>query len=119
MHVESHAGSMKNAGLLRRYAIDFLDREMAQAGQKPLDRAQWVNVRRWSEAMFGDEGARLDNVLDRYGLPHDGRGAGEGHGALIDAMLLARAYPFLRRDYEAFRSRDAAGPSAPSPLPPT
>lgn len=94
--------------------IDFLADEMARAGQPPLAPGQWLNVRRWSEAMFGDEGARLNAVLDRYGADRAGREGETGHGALLDAGLLAVILPALERDYETFR-RGNAGEIRPSP----
>lgn len=92
--------------------IDFLAAEFRQAGCAPLAAEQWLNVRRWSEAMFGHDGARLNAILDRYGIARDGRDGDSGHGALLDAELLARALPFLERDYNDFR---AARPAAPAP----
>lgn len=93
------------------YTLDqaFLDAEFAAAGVTPLAAGQWVNVRRWSEALFGQDGARLDALLDRYGVGRAERDA-QGHGALRDAKLLAAVYPRLRADHLA------AKPPAPPRL---
>lgn len=80
--------------------IAFLNSEMENAGLPGFPENQWRNVRRWGEALFGDEGARLNNMLDHYGIDRKGRGGKTGHGALVDAELLARLYPFLKRDYQ-------------------
>lgn len=88
--------------------IEFLKAEMEKAGLKPFPDTQWVNVRRWSEVLFGDVGARLDNVLDHYKIDRTMR---DVHGALLDAQLLAKVYPFLARDYASHTSPKK--PSAP------
>jgi len=84
--------------------IEFLNAEMKQAGAEPFKPAQWVNVRRWSEEMFGAAEARLDRVLDRYGIDRSVRDR-EGHSALLDAQLLAAVYPRLKADYARFKRR--------------
>lgn len=93
--------------------IEFLDFELLRAGCAALDESQWLNVRRWSEAMFGHEGAKLNAILDRYGVDHGARGGVSGHGALIDARLLAAALPFLEKDYDDFCGRGPAAAPAP------
>lgn len=100
------------------YVLDrnFLDMEMEKAGMPKFREEQWINVRRWSEAMFGDGNARLNDVLDRYGITHEGRDAHKGHGALPDAQLLAEVYPHLKKDYFSFVQRQAA-PKAFQPKP--
>lgn len=84
------------------YTLDvaLLNHELEKSGEKPVPASQWINVRRWSEAMFGDKQATLDKVLDRYGISRKERDD-NGHGALLDARLLAEAYPQLKRDYAA------------------
>lgn len=83
------------------YTLDiaFLDMEFEKAGQPKTGAAQWINVRRWSEAMFMDGEATLDAVLDRYKIDRSNR---TQHGALLDARLLAEAYPPLLNDYLRF-----------------
>lgn len=97
------------------YTLDrnFLDMEFKAAGVEPVKEAQWVNVRPWSEEMFGNDGARLDKILDRYGVSRAVRDA-KGHGALLDAELLAAVYPQLKEDYEAFKSAPAAPQTKPN-----
>jgi len=82
------------------YTLDiaFLNMEFARAGQPPVPESQWVNVRRWSENMFGEKAATLDKVLDRYGISRKERDD-NGHSAILDARLLSEAYPLLLRDY--------------------
>lgn len=87
--------------------IDMLNMEFKKAGETEVPLAQWVNVRRWSEAMFGDKHATLDKVLDRYGVSRKERDA-NGHGALLDARLLAAAYPKLQKDYANFTPKAVA-----------
>lgn len=81
--------------------IDMLNMELKKAGEREVPASQWRNVRRWSEAMFGDKHATLDKVLDRYGISRKERDD-NGHGALLDARLLAAAYPQLEKDYGNF-----------------
>jgi DNA polymerase-3 subunit epsilon len=81
--------------------IAVLNMEMEKAGLPEIPADQWLNVRRWSEEMFGDKGARLDAILDRYSISRAQRDA-EGHGALLDAQLLAEVYPKLLADYTNF-----------------
>lgn len=87
--------------------IDMLNMEFKKAGEEEVPLSQWVNVRRWSEAMFGDKSATLDKVLDRYGVSRKERDA-NGHGALLDARLLAAAYPKLQKDYANFTPKAVA-----------
>ncbi len=94
------------------YTLDIalLNMELTKAGQEEIPASQWINVRRWSEAMFGDKNATLDKILDRYGISRKERDE-NGHGALLDARLLAEAYPKLLKDYMNF-SEPAAAPAA-------
>ncbi len=87
------------------YTLDIalLNFEMQKAGQKEIPETQWTNVRRWSEAMFGDKQATLDKVLDRYSVSRKERDD-NGHGALLDARLLAEIYPRLSKDYDAHKA---------------
>jgi DNA polymerase III subunit epsilon len=87
--------------------IDLLNFEFKQAGQPEVPVSQWINVRRWSEAMFGDKAATLDKVLDHYGVSRKERDE-NGHGALLDARLLAEAYPKLLKDYMNFSEPQVA-----------
>lgn len=99
----------------KSYTLDeaMLTAEFARAGVTPPLPSQWINVRRWSEELYGQNGARLDAVLDRYGINRGERDT-NGHGALLDAELLAAAYPRLKREYGAQitapRTKPAAGP---------
>lgn len=97
------------------YVLDkeFLNAELIRAGVEPLKEQQWVNVRLWSEEMFGHKAASLDNILNRYRISKTGRDK-NGHGALLDAELLAAAYPQLKADYFAFKT-PAAAPLPPHP----
>jgi DNA polymerase-3 subunit epsilon len=92
--------------------IDFLDMEMKKAGLAPFKAEQWVNVRRWSEAMFGHDNARLDQVLDHYKIDRSARDK-NGHSATLDARLLAAVYPLLLADYEKFKSALKTKPPVP------
>jgi DNA polymerase-3 subunit epsilon len=92
--------------------IDFLDMELKKAGLTPFKSGQWVNVRRWAEAMFGDENARLDKILDHYKIDRSVRDK-EGHSATLDARLLAAVYPLLRADYIKFKKSPKAKPPTP------
>ncbi len=85
------------------YVLDvaFLNMEMKMAGFAPYKDSQWVNVRRWSEAMFGDDNASLDRVLDHYKIDRSERDK-KGHSATLDARLLAVVYPKLLADYRKF-----------------
>jgi DNA polymerase-3 subunit epsilon len=78
--------------------IDMLKMEMTKAGQPAIPDSQWVNVRRWSEVLFGQDGARLDKLLDHYKISREERDA-KGHSAILDTRLLAAAYPMLLKDY--------------------
>lgn len=94
------------------YTLDmaFLNKELAEAGQRPVPEEQWLNVRRWSESMFGEKAATLDKVLDRYAVSRKERDD-NGHSAILDARLLADVYPRLLKDYMSF----VTGGAAPSP----
>lgn len=94
------------------YTVDvaFLNMEMEKAGLPPFPEAQWLNVRRWSEAMFGNDRATLNKVLAHYGVEVGARGDSSGHGSTLDARLLAAVYPQLRKDYTKFVEEAAAGP---------
>lgn len=103
------------------YTLDiaFLDMEMEKAGLQKLDKDQWVNVRRWSETMFGEKAATLDKILDKYDISRKERDD-NGHGAILDARLLAEAYPKLLKDYINFTADKpvtAAQPKAPNDKP--
>ncbi|MDE1153806.1 MAG: exonuclease domain-containing protein [Micavibrio sp.] len=98
------------------YTLDIamLNFEMLKAGQPIVPETQWTNVRRWSEAMFGEKQATLDKVLDRYSISRKERDD-NGHGALLDARLLAEAFPKLVKDYATFTGDVAASaPAKPS-----
>jgi DNA polymerase-3 subunit epsilon len=96
------------------YVLDtaFLNMEMEKAGLPPFKDEQWVNVRRWSEAMFGNDKATLDKVLDYYQVDRSERDA-NGHGSTLDARLLAEVYPRLLEDYMKFI--EGQGLSKPNP----
>jgi DNA polymerase-3 subunit epsilon len=88
------------------YVLDvaFLNMEMKKAGFAPFKDEQWVNVRRWSEAMFGEENASLDKVLDHYNIDRSERDR-DGHSSTLDAQLLAAVYPKLLADYKKFSAK--------------
>ena len=90
------------------YTLDkaFLNKELAEAGQRPVPEAQWLNVRRWSEVMFGEKAATLDKVLDRYEVSRKERDE-NGHSAILDARLLSEVYPRLLKDYISFSANPA------------
>ncbi len=104
------------------YTLDqaFLNKELAEAGQHPVADAQWLNVRRWSEAMFGEKAATLDKVLDRYEISRKERDE-KGHSAILDARLLSEVYPRLLKDYISFSANpaNAQALSAPSGVTPS
>ncbi len=89
--------------------IDMLAVEMKEAGVTPFPASQWINVRRWSEAMFGSDEARLDKILDRYKIDRSQRDK-EGHSATLDSQLLAAAYPKLLADYKKFKKSPKTKP---------
>lgn len=107
------------------YTLDmaFLNKELAEAGQRPVPEDQWLNVRRWSETMFGEKAATLDKVLDRYDVSRKERDD-NGHSAILDARLLADVYPRLLKDYMSFVTgaaslaaqpqKNGASPSTPN-----
>lgn len=107
--------------------IEFLNTELAAAGQPEIPADQWLNVRRWSEAMFTDEfsplfidkkkGAKLDSIALRYGLSLEEREK-NGHGALLDAQLLANVYPKLLNEYTAFSAKKNVTAKKPAPSKP-
>ena len=91
--------------------IDMLNFELTKGGETEVPLSQWINVRRWSEAMFGEKAATLDKVLDRFGISRKERDE-NGHGALLDARLLAEAYPRLLKEYMNFSEPKAAAANA-------
>lgn len=101
------------------YTLDeaFITAELTAAGIVPPPATQWVNVRRWSEALYGQDGARLDAVLDLYGIDRTKRDT-LGHGALLDAQLLAAAYPRLKAEYMAHLASQPTSCMAPLPRTP-
>lgn len=101
------------------YTLDiaFLNMEMEKAGLPPFKAEQWVNVRRWSEMMFGNENATLDKVLDHYQVSRVERDQ-DGHGATLDARLLAEVYPRLLSDYTRFIEENKPAVKNPKSNPP-
>jgi DNA polymerase III subunit epsilon len=95
------------------YTLDiaFLNKELGESGQPPVPEGQWLNVRRWSETMFGEKAASLDKVLDRYAISRRERDE-NGHSAILDARLLAEVYPRLLKDYMRFTTGNGV-PSVP------
>lgn len=97
------------------YVLDkaFMNAELTAAGLPPLKDEQWVNVRRWSEALFGTSKATLNKVLDHYRIA-------QRHvpGALSGARLLAQAYPKLLKDYSLFLTKKKDARTAPKSAPP-
>ncbi len=82
----------------------FLNKEMKEAGMPAPESHQWVNIRKWSEQMYGNDEARLDAVLDRFEVDKSER-EDKGHGALLDAQLLAEVYPKVKSDwFESLKS---------------
>jgi len=93
----------------------FLNAELARAGVDPVPQAQVINTRPWAQqALFGGDfkQARLDNILDHYGVDRSRREA-EGHGALLDTELYAEIVEPLRRDHAAWQAGQALTASAP------
>lgn len=101
------------------YTLDiaFLEMEMIRSGIKPYHESQWTNVLPWAQTLLGWGKASLNKVLDHYKIDRTGRGDKGGHGALLDAQLLAAAYPLLRRDYEAHNAAKQNRPKPPDPGP--
>ncbi len=97
------------------YTLDiaFMNMELSRAGFNEIPQEQWVNVRRWSELMFGDKAATLDKVLDKYDVSRKERDD-NGHSAILDARLLAEVYPKLQRDYTNFKQGKALAASKTS-----
>ena len=81
--------------------VEFLNMELKKAGLEPPQPGQWLNVRRWSEAMFGNDNATLNKVLDHYKVDRSERDL-KGHGAALDARLLSVIYSDLLKDYARF-----------------
>ena len=94
------------------YTLDiaFLNKEWADAGVGPVPDSQWLNVRRWGEALFGNDKASMDYMLPHYGIDKTKRDK-NGHGALLDAELLSKIYHLLRRDYEALKQNPPPPPA--------
>lgn len=97
--------------------IAFLNSELEQAGVPSVHETQCVNIRRWSEAMFGEKHAALEKLLDRYDINRKDR-EGRPQGALSDARLLSEAYPKIFRDYIVFSEKKAQAPSKGDKSPP-
>ena len=103
------------------YTLDiaFLSHEFEAAGiTDAIPETQWINIRKWSEEMFGHDEAKLDKILDRYQIDRTERDE-NGHGALLDADLLAKAYPKVLADYTQFKAaqpRSKPGASRPPKL---
>lgn len=98
--------------------VEIMNMEMKKAGLSQFKDEQWLNVRRWSEAMFGDDKASLDKVLDRYGVDRSERDA-KGHSALLDTQLLSVIYPKLLIDYTKFLEASKKSEVASKSTPPT
>lgn len=98
--------------------INFLDFEMKKAGVEPFGKDQWVNVRRWSEVMYGNDNATLDKVLDHYKVDRSQRDK-DGHSSTLDSRLLAEVYPKLKADYAQFQRRQRDRQQKPKAKPPT
>ncbi len=82
------------------YVLDtaMLNMELKKTGLDETSKHQWCNIRKWSEELYGHEEARLDNVLKRFNIDKTEREE-KGHGALLDAQLLAKVYPKIKQAY--------------------
>lgn len=98
------------------YTLDiaFMNAELKKAGIDIIEDKQWLNVRRWGEEMFGHDQASLDKMLDRYKIDRSIRDK-NGHGALLDAQLLAQVFPKLQADYKRFCAQNTPKPKPPRP----
>jgi len=87
------------------YVLDkeFLNKELEEAGFPAIKDEKWLNVRKWSEQLYGHKAASLDKILDRFKIDRTER-VENGHGALLDAVLLAKVYPKLKMAYEYSQS---------------
>lgn len=96
------------------YTLDiaFLNAAFKRAGVSEVPEKQWINVRRWGEVLFGHDQASLDKMLDRYKVDRTKR-IENGHGALLDASLLAELYPQLLRDYKNHMQRQRQKKTGP------
>jgi len=101
---------------VNNYTLDIgvLNMEMQKAKQPQIPAQQWLNVRRWSEEMYGNDGAKLDAVLDRFGVSRAYR-VSQGHGSMLDAELLAEVYPKLAAAYKEFKKNAPASKIQPKP----
>lgn len=98
--------------------MEFLKGEMEAAGFPSFPDEQWLNVRRWSEAMFGADKATLDKILDYYKIDRSER-VRHGHGATLDARLLSKVYPKLLKDYTRFIEKQTLSNPVTKTKPPT
>lgn len=94
------------------YTLDiaFVNEELKRAGIEIVPEPQWVNVRRWSEEMYGNDKATLTAVLQHYGVSAGDRSQEQNHDALKDAYLLASVLPLLQADYARFKGASAGTP---------
>lgn len=95
---------------------DFLNAELARAGQPPVREDRFVNLRTWADAMFGQKAQGFDKLLERYSIKRRER-TELGSGIAQDARLLAELYPKILRDYEAFAAAKKETPPAPQRKP--
>lgn len=88
------------------FALDkgIINAELENVGVMPVLDGQWVNLRSWTEDMFGEKNAAFDKLLDRYNVSRKDR-EDKAHLALMEARLLSEVYPKVLKEYIVFSAK--------------
>ncbi|MEQ1617412.1 MAG: DNA polymerase III subunit epsilon [Terricaulis sp.] len=95
----------------------FLDAELARIGREALPAARYVDTLPLARKRFPGASCSLDALakrfqLDRYGFDLAARKGPGGHGALVDARILAEVYLQLKGGREQRLAFDAGSAAA-------
>ena len=86
------------------FDLSFLNMELSSCSLTQLDTTRVIDTLVLAQEMFPYESVRLDALCDRYGIDRSERLA--GHGALLDARLLAQVYHAMMAGHQQGLSFD-------------
>ena len=91
--IESHKLIAHNSS----FDMSFINRELIIAGKSPIDKNRFECTKLLSQSKFKSKsGLKLDELCDRYKIDRTNRLL--NHSSMIDTLLLADVYPFLKSD---------------------
>lgn len=97
----------------------FINAEFARAGFAPLPDHQWLNLRHWSAALFGEAKSSLAKVASHYSVILPEKEADKKlTSALDEARVLSIVYNRVSRDYTRLGTAQKAQKLSPQQNPP-